>query len=317
MEKVRNEGILITIIVPVYNVSEYLNDCVKSLKAQTYENIEIILVDDGSTDSSGELCDILASSDTRIKVIHKKNGGLSDARNAGIKIAKGEYIGFVDSDDWIDKEMYEKLLGACLQADAQIGVCGFVKEFVNKSFQCVSEDSVYTAKEALLKMIENKTFQDHACTKLFKTTLFKDITFPYKELYEDARTTYKLFFESNNIVSVRDAMYHYRQRRGSIAKSAFNEKRLQLLSAVKEMAADSRIRADKDLNAAMRQRILLTECIIFREILNCNSSKAQEKYKAVAKSYLKHIVKHKILILKSKCFSKSMKIICVIFIFRI
>ena len=304
-----NAEILISIVVPVYNVCEYLEECVKSLVEQSYKRIEIILVDDGSTDSSGNLCDTIAVSDSRIKVIHKKNGGLSDARNAGINIAKGEYIGFVDSDDWIDSQMYEKLLEVCIQENAQIGVCGFVKEFVNNSFLCPSEEGVYSAKEALLKMIENKSFQDHACTKLFKTSLFKDISFPYQELYEDARTIYKVFLEASIIVSVPDTMYHYRQRRGSIAKSAFNENRLQLLAAVKEMASDSRIRADKDLNAVMQKRILLTECIILREILNCNSAEVQEKYKTLASSYLKHMASHKMTVLKSKCFSKSMKVI--------
>ena len=119
------EDYLISIIVPVYKVEKYLQECVTSIQNQTYRNLEIILVDDGSPDKSGKLCNEYAKRDSRIKVIHKVNGGLSSARNAGLKIAKGEYIGFVDSDDYIRKNMYEKLLDACIQNKTEIAACNY------------------------------------------------------------------------------------------------------------------------------------------------------------------------------------------------
>ena len=125
----------ISIIVPIYNVKKYIQQCVESLINQTYKNLEIILIDDGSTDGCGELCDEFGKKDQRIHVIHKQNGGLSDARNKGIDVASGDYIGFVDSDDWISHNMYEKMLSSLKSVNADIAVCGWVEEFLNNSIE--------------------------------------------------------------------------------------------------------------------------------------------------------------------------------------
>ena len=117
---------LISVIVPVYNVEQYLPKCIDSILAQTYENLEIILVEDGTKDSSGVICDEYAAKDARIRVIHKENGGLSSARNAGMEIARGEYFGFVDSDDWIEPEMYENLMALAQKYDADVFVKGYI-----------------------------------------------------------------------------------------------------------------------------------------------------------------------------------------------
>ena len=119
-----NNDILISVIVPIYNVEQFLSKCIQSIINQSYSRLEIILVDDGSTDDSPQICDEFKEKDKRIKVIHKKNGGLSDARNVGIEVASGEYIGFVDSDDYIDELMYEKLLNACIRNNSYISICG-------------------------------------------------------------------------------------------------------------------------------------------------------------------------------------------------
>lgn len=124
---------LISIIVPVYKVENYLSKCLDSMICQTYKNIEIILVDDGSPDNSGKICDDYAKKDSRIKVIHKENGGLSDARNAGLKIATGKYIGFVDSDDYISVEMYEKLYNQAKKEDADIACCNYYRVKMEKN----------------------------------------------------------------------------------------------------------------------------------------------------------------------------------------
>lgn len=224
---------LISIVVPIYNVEKYIPECVDSIIAQTYENIEIILVNDGSTDNSGSVCEEYAKKDARIKVIHKKNGGLSDARNAGIKIAKGEYIGFVDSDDWIETDMYEKLIKACLENNADISICGLFRDYVDKSIKCPSPNNkVYSSENALKALIEGEELHDHAWSKLYKRSFFDDVEYPKGKLYEDVRTTYKLFLKSDVVVSIEDCLYHYRQRSGSIVRGSFNRNSLQLLDAM-------------------------------------------------------------------------------------
>lgn len=141
---------LISIIVPVYNVEKYLNKCIDSIINQTYKNIEIILVDDGSTDNSGKICDEYLLRDSRIKVIHKNNGGLSSARNEGINISSGEYIGFVDSDDWVEPNMYEEMYKKILYSNADIVDCGYWKEYENKSIKYISANEVKFCGENLL-----------------------------------------------------------------------------------------------------------------------------------------------------------------------
>ena len=209
---------LISIIVPVYNVEDYLGQCVNSLINQTYTNLEIILVDDGATDKSGVLCDILAEKDTRIKVIHKKNGGLSDARNAGIDVATGTYIGFVDSDDWIDEDMFSKLINSSKKFDADISFCAvtvvYDRQFVNRSLNidnyCMEKDQ---AVEMLLHDDKCKSF---AWNKLYKRELFKEIRFPVGKYFEDVFIMHEIFENANRVAYVDDGLYFYRQREGSI-----------------------------------------------------------------------------------------------------
>ena len=132
MDKCVNRNDLISIIVPVYNMEQYMERCVNSIINQTYSNLEIILVDDGSTDRSPAMCDEYALKDARIKVVHKANGGLSDARNAGLKVATGAYIGYVDSDDWVELSMYQKLYESCIENDAQVAVCRYAKAYQDR-----------------------------------------------------------------------------------------------------------------------------------------------------------------------------------------
>lgn len=153
---------LISIIVPVYNVEAYIHQCIKSIIEQSYKNLEIILVDDGSKDKSGKICDDYARKDKRIKVIHKKNGGLSDSRNAGITVATGKYIAFVDSDDWIEKNMYEKMYNECEKFGADICICGFFREYKDKTIsECNFGERVYDTESALEELIKGRVIKDH------------------------------------------------------------------------------------------------------------------------------------------------------------
>lgn len=210
---------LVSIVVPVYKVESYLEKCITSIINQTYNDLEIILVDDGSPDSCPSMCDKYLLQDNRIRVIHKNNGGLSDARNAGIDIAKGEYICFVDSDDWVSLDMVERLLKACLDNNVYIATCSYY-EVSGEKFKLNSicnGDKIVSIDDALCELIEAKTFKDFACNKIYNRHLFDEIRYPKGRNLEDIATTYKLFLKVNKIAMIETALYYYRiNRLGSI-----------------------------------------------------------------------------------------------------
>ncbi len=209
---------LISVIVPIYNVEKYLDRCIKSIVNQTYQNLEIILVDDGSTDNSGKICDEYVKKDDRIKVIHKENGGLSDARNVGIENATGRLIGFVDSDDYIDKDMFELLNTDLTKYDADIAICNVKKENENAELleECgLEEIRVFNKKEAL-KLLIKDLIKSYAWNKLYKIELFAKVRFPVGKTMEDVATTYKIFEKAEKIVFEGNTYYHYINRNESI-----------------------------------------------------------------------------------------------------
>jgi glycosyltransferase involved in cell wall biosynthesis len=209
---------LISIIVPVYKIEPYLRKCLNSIVRQTYENLEIILVDDGSPDNCGGICDEYAALDSRIKVIHQKNRGLSAARNAGLKIASGEYIGFTDSDDWIDADMFETLYKGSLEYRADITICGYYFVKGNKYREVREEHTVlYGREDAMHHLLLDETFTNHAWNKLYRRELFKDIYYPDGRTYEDIATTYKLFEKADRVVFLNSCKYYYLQRDDSIS----------------------------------------------------------------------------------------------------
>ncbi len=217
----------ITVIVPVYNVEEYLDRCVKSIMNQTYRNLEIILVDDGATDQSGAMCDEYASQDTRIKVIHKKNGGLSSARNAALDIATGAFIGFVDSDDYIHPTMFEKLYDACLRNQAQISICCHYTERGDKLLiedYIIDEEEYFTAQEALKVLVRDKGMKNYAWDKLYKAELFAGVRYPDGRNYEDIATTYLLFHKADKLCRIPEYLYYYQIRENSISGNQSDEK---------------------------------------------------------------------------------------------
>ena len=209
---------LISIIVPVYNVEKYLEKCVKSIIDQTYKNLEIILIDDGSTDNSGNLCDNLKLQDDRIQVIHKQNGGLSDARNAGLKIAKGEYIGFVDSDDYIEKDMFETLYKLNKKYNSEISIVSFYEIYNNKVIGVRDSKNLEELNkiEAIKELLIDTKIQSYAWNKLFKKELFEGLEFPTNKNFEDIATTLLLFEKANKIVLLEDPKYYYVRRDDSI-----------------------------------------------------------------------------------------------------
>ncbi len=216
---------LISIIVPVYNVEKFLPQCIESIINQTYKNLEIILVDDGSTDSSFKICNEYANKDSRIKVIQKTNGGLSDARNKGMEICTGDYIGFVDSDDYIGKEMYEILYNDIKKYNADISICEFKACFDDSiNFDINLNSIVYNNLMALQNLLLDKQLTSHAWNKLYKKDLFKNIKYPIGKIYEDIGTTYLLFEYSKIISYNKSIQYAYRQRKDSLCNSVSEKK---------------------------------------------------------------------------------------------
>lgn len=231
---------LISIIVPIYNVEKYIFKCVDSIINQTYKNIEIILVDDGSTDNSGTICDEYEKKDNRIKVIHKKNGGLSDARNVGIDKAKGDYLVFVDSDDWVSDKMIEYLYNNACKYKADIVQGDYIKAYTE--YNCIKnikeEINHYNSIGALNNLYEEECTKSVVVwNKIYKKDLFEEIRFPKGKLHEDEFTTYKLLHKAKNVVDSNIPIYYYRQREGSIMQSEFSEKRLHALEALIERKA--------------------------------------------------------------------------------
>lgn len=231
---------LVSVIVPVFNVEKYLENCVESIVKQSYLNIEVILVDDGSTDCSGAKCDELAEKDTRIKVIHKSNGGLSDARNRAIDEARGEYLYFVDSDDYISLDSIEYLLKKLKDSDSDIAIGGMLT--TSKLDENVIKKETYTLflnnKEAVRELFYGSYYTTSASAKLYKASLFNEIRYPYGKLNEDLFTTYKLLNRAEKVVCSDKTVYYYYHRPGSIMNSAFNERKLDVVRALDQIERD-------------------------------------------------------------------------------
>lgn len=215
----------ISVIVPIYNTEEYLDRVISSLINQTYKNIEIILIDDGSTDNSGIMCDKYSEKDGRIKVIHQKNKGVSEARNKGLKVASGTYIGFVDSDDYIKCDMYEILYNNLKETESDISACGY---FVFKDdlpkFDDKSRIKIYSKDDALKDIITDGALTNFLWNKLFKKEIFKNIKFPKGKIYEDMYVMPKIICNTYKICFDSKKMYGYYKRMDSHVNSFTKEK---------------------------------------------------------------------------------------------
>ena len=225
---------LISVIVPVYDVERYLCECIDSILTQSYRNLEVILVNDGSSDNSGNICDEYMKQDNRVKVIHKQNGGLSVARNAGIEIAKGELIHFIDSDDWIEADMLELLYNNLMEHNAEISCCGYYLSYINENINAFVCDEllVFNSEQGLENSLLRNVPWISSCSKLYKKEIFETIRFPLSKRSEDIFIIAEVMSNANVIVYDITPKYYYRQRKNSISKQdAYNKDIMDFIEA--------------------------------------------------------------------------------------
>jgi glycosyltransferase involved in cell wall biosynthesis len=276
---------LISIVVPIYNVEKYLPKCIESILNQTYTNFELILVNDGSPDNSRQICEEYARRDDRIRVINKENGGLSSARNTGIHKAAGEYLGFIDSDDYIDESMYQELYNNAIRYSADVVICDFIKvqedqvpKMDNSEYIAESFSNIQALKQLYDPVIENRVKWVIACNKLYKKCLFYDLKFEEGRIYEDEFIAHKILYKSNKITFIPNKLYYYVQRPTSIVGSPFSVKKFDRVYALKERVDFLRKIDQKDLsNLASNQFMELFFWNYRMALLDLNISKRELK----------------------------------------
>lgn len=256
------ENALVSVIVPVYQVEKYLERCIDSILNQSYHNLEILLIDDGSKDKSGVICDAYACRDSRIQVYHKKNGGLSDARNYGIDRAKGEYLAFIDSDDFISYDFIQVLLEISIKYQSDITVCDFERVSGDVLSGLESDGiKVYTKAEALAEICKNTgrhVLMTVAWNKLYKKELFEGIRYPVGKLHEDEATTYRLIDRTDRVVVSEKKMYGYYMSTSSIMRSDYNKRRLDIIGILLDRIRFFHERAQYQLEKEVKNQLSYT-----------------------------------------------------------
>lgn len=244
---------LVSIIIPVYNIEEYIDRCMNSVLNQTYHNLEILLIDDGSTDLSGEKCKYWTKKDNRVKYFHKKNGGLSDARNYALDRVTGKYVTFIDGDDFVAKDFIEIMHRLLVDNKSDISVCINTLYYDNDKLSHVylKHNGKFIETKDKFSMLEEmlyqKKFDTNACIKMFKTKLFKEIRFPEGKLYEDLDTIYKVFLKADKITYINKELYYYYQRSSSIVGKPFDKKDMYIITAIDNMLS-TLTKVDKENN---------------------------------------------------------------------
>lgn len=278
---------LISVIVPIYNVEKYLDRCVDSIINQTYKNLEIILVDDDSPDNCPQMCDDYAKKDSRIKIVHKENGGLSDARNAGMKVATGEYVSFIDSDDYISLDFYETLLETIVDNDSDIVECGVVKFYEDNNFDEYSDDlkvTNYDTLYALDGLINENPFKQHVWNKLYKSNIALDIPYAVGKLNEDEFWTYQIFGKAKKVTRINKTMYYYFQRGSSIMGNGYNIRRLDALEG--KMNRQAYIEKNFPTLATKAKVDLYGSCMFaYQSVLKFMSGNDKKKAGKIIKDY--------------------------------
>lgn len=298
---------LISVILPVYNVSEYIDFCIESVRKQDYKNIEIILVCDGPTDDSGDKCDYYGSLDNRIVVIHKENGGISDARNVGAQHAHGEYITFIDSDDTVyhDYVSYLYSLIKKYQTKMSLGIheiCLKDKRIRNNE---TGKDECLDSKTCIKRMLYHDVIDTSAWAKMYHKDLLKNISYPKGKLFEDIGTTYKFFLASERIACGYHTIYSYCIRNNSIVTGSFNVKKYDLLEMTDKMGEDV-LRYYPELRSGVLRRRVYARFSTLNQLLNVEGQDTERN------NIIKFIKTHSSEIRNDKLAPKRDKVACVL-----
>ena len=301
-----NTDIKISIIVPVYNVEKYLKKCIESILNQVFTEFELILVDDGSTDNSGKICDEYAKKDSRIIVIHKNNGGISSARNNGLDIARGKYIGFVDSDDFIHPMMYKILYREIENNNASVVICKEEKVYSdNFEYKKVDKYNLqyYNNRDIIEILYEKRETYVFAWNKLYDRELFSDLRYKEGMIYEDEHLTPKILYYSKNIIFIEKELYFYRQRENSTVNSKFSRKKFDKVYALEDNTKFFKDLKEKRLFDISEKSYL--ELLIWTHLSAINQLKMDSKSLKELKSTMNH---HVISMLNNDLISYKQKI---------
>lgn len=309
---------LISVIVPVYNTGKYLERCLNSILNQTYQDMEIILVDDGSTDDSLQKCHLYASKDARIRVIHKENGGQSSARNAGLDVCRGDYISFVDSDDWIELDMYSMLIDQLEQYDADLAVSGRYDVYENSDQKTVGKffgkSGVFDALELLPKMAIGQLSDFSVCDKLHRRCLWENIRFPEGEIYEDFAVMYKVLLAANSVVLCDKPLYNYYHRSNSTVTGGFREALICYPKQTNEFMEYMESRYPEYLHYAVWTHIKAVQVLLISLLKSDQAT--YSSHGDLYERYVQDIKKYKKIWCKEKIFTFVDRLICRILLYK-
>lgn len=276
----------VSIIVPVYNVEDYLKKCLSTITNQTYADIEIILIDDGSTDNSGEICDKFALLDSRIKVTHKKNGGVSEARNAGIRVATGKWLTFIDPDDYVTDNYVEYLLELIRENDADISIATHTYVTPKKEINYeTGEFVIMDGEETLRRMLLNNGFDMGLWAKMYRTEYFSDISFPVGKLFEDSLITYQIVNKASKIVFSSKSIYYYVNRSTSIVNYSFNIKKFDLIE-MNKLNEKFINNTYPNLKNEAKRRVIWSYFSTLNQVMTSNDKTVIKKYAPELKEYI-------------------------------
>jgi len=258
---------LISIVVPVYNVEAYVDASIQCMVAQTYQNLEILLVDDGSTDSSGAICKKWAEQDARVRYIYKENGGAASARNVALDVCAGQLITFVDSDDYIDENYIEVLYRSMQEENADISICGWKDEtdMEKKPVDVVGDKICYNKIEAMNKLLYQEEYDTAMWCKLYKASMFETIRFPEGNIYEDIAIIYKVFELAEKVVYTQYNGYHYLLRDTGTTLKKFSKKKMDLIDVADELE-EYILTNLPDAASAMRSKFVRANFHIYLQI---------------------------------------------------
>lgn len=306
----------LSIIVPVYNLEQLLPKCLESILVQTFKEFELILVNDGSTDKSGKICDDYANKDERITVIHKKNGGAASSRNAGLQIAKGKYIGFVDSDDYINKFMYETLYNNAIEHKSDIVICDYLKVNIGHDYNTTQADLDYKVKHYKNTEALNEIYTEKSkyimfivpWNKLYRRSLFDNIKYDVNNMFDDETVAHKLFYNSRKITYFDSKLYYYVQRNGSLMNSSFSIKRLDKVYVLNDRATYFRNKNEYELHQKALKHYM-DMFFWYYYLAKSNLSNIEQELKDMKRMFDRNLID----LLKLKGISWKQKVMCVLF----